>query len=316
MKTRRYIFAIIVLSGSALVCIFTIQKSNEVIIKTVSEQKSRSTTVQTNGNLPNISPHNVEYIDPLFGITDIARNLEKGLGNDEEAKLSLFELELKQSLKDGWNPPWSELNLELPQSAISQMGTIELAKKCFEFSLPARSMLLYSNPNYGIRRLEVLNNGFKELFGRRDVSEGLVAVIDMYSNELAAAVDDKKQINAIMGLTTLPELYSYPGIRKKIVGHEKQILQAHLRSLKQLAEYLDRRSEENTSTISKSYFSSSACESLFRSGMALGQIIAPQKYQDLREKLSRENWNSVHTNIEAKKYLYSAIHDLENIVPQ
>ncbi len=198
--------------------------------------------------------------------------------------LATFELALRASLKSGWQHTWSERGVWLTEKEIASLPTEELGKACFASGLPANLLLLYTNPNFAIRRLEVLHKhkGYAELFRRPDVWKGLIAAMEFHVSQLdprAERAEGTDNINPIRGLRILPVFYAYPSIRKSITGHEKEMISAHIRALEKLITYHDSQ-----------LFSLRVAPVLIKYGLALGKSISPQQYAAACSVLSQYGW--------------------------
>ena len=252
--------------------------------------------------------------DPLLNIDNIIRDFEKGLDESEENRLAMFELEMRTNLKNGWRPPWSELDLRLTDKEIALLSTEELGRACFASGLPARSLLLYDNPNFGIRRLEILHKGYAELFHRPDCWKALVAAMDLYAAELAPQGESTNNVNAIAGLTTLPELYGYPSLRKSIVGHEREMISAHIRALEKLSAYLNSRPDRTKPNVAAPFFSATAPVALVQSGLALGRRVSPQQYEVSRAALSSLRPGKGYASRDIDRFVDQAAQELKHFV--
>lgn len=255
-----------------------------------------------------------ERTDPLANIDSVIRDFQKGMEQSEDMRLIQFDLELKQSLKSGWKPPWSDLAPRLTDEQIRTMSTEDLGKACLASGLPARSMLIYDNPHFGIRRLEILHKGYTELFRRPDSWKAFAAVADLCSSQLDPNGPTNDNVNAVMVLTSLPYFYGYPAIRKQLAGHEREIISAHLQTLKKISAYLDAPPDKGQPANSAPFFSATAPTSLITSALALGKALSPEKYQAARLALSRHQWAKDYSARDVKQYVDHATSELQRFL--
>jgi hypothetical protein len=228
--------------------------------------------------------------DPLAGLDLSIRQYKKGLDPVEEARLKKFEDHLKESLKSGWKPTWSHLDGNLTDKEIKSLSTAELSRRLFDRGLPARTLMLYNSANTGIRRLEVLYTGYRELFQRPDCWKGLVASMDYYATQLDVHAQGTVNVNAITGLMTVPTFYSYPAIRANITGHEREIIAAHVRALKKISAYLSASMAATGTDKPKRFFAPMAPTALIKWALVVGQGLSEQQYQAARAALSQPKW--------------------------
>jgi len=228
--------------------------------------------------------------EPLAGLDQAIREYKKGLDAVEEARLKRLEDDLKESLKSGWKPTWSDLDAKLTDKEIESLSTTELSRRLFDSGLPARTLMLYDSANAGIRRLEVLHKGYKELFHRPDCWKGLVASMDYYAAQLDVHAKGTVNVNAITGLMTVPMFYTYPVIRANITGHEREIIAAHVRALKRLSAYLSASVAATGTDKPKPFFAAMAPSALTNWALVLGQGLSEQQYQAARAALSHPKW--------------------------
>jgi len=224
--------------------------------------------------------------DPLAGLDLTIREYKKGLYPAEEEHLKKLEDDLKENLKSGWKPPWSDLDAKLTDKEIESLSTTELSRKLFDSGLTARTLMLYDSANAGIRRLEVLYKGYKELFHRPDCWKGLVASMDYYAAQLNVHAQSTVNVNAIAGLMTVPKFYGYPAIRVNITGHEREIIAAHVQALKKLSAYLSASVASTGTDKPKPFFAAMVPSALINWALVLGQGLSEQQYQAARAALS------------------------------
>jgi len=271
-------------------------------------------TSQTTPSATQPAPSQPQRINPLANIDSVIRDFQKGLEQSEDLRLAQFDLELRRSLQLGWKPPWSDLAPGLTDEQIRTMSTEDLGKACLASGLPARSMMIYDNPHFGIRRLEILHKGYTELFRRPDSWKAFAAVADLCSSQLDPNGPTNDNVNAVMVLTSLPYFYGYPAIRKQLAGHEREIISAHLQSLKRISAYLDAPPGKGQAANSAPFFSATAPTSLITSALALGKAVSPEKYEAARLALSRHQWAKDYSARDVKQYVDDATSELQRFL--
>jgi hypothetical protein len=65
-------------------------------------------------------------VDAIAGVEQIMADLERSLTQSTEAELVDFELYLREQIKNGWKPTWSELQSSLNSEQLRQLDTEEL----------------------------------------------------------------------------------------------------------------------------------------------------------------------------------------------
>lgn len=254
------------------------------------------------------------YVEPLADLERISQAFHSKPDPNEEKRLDSLERDLRQSVASGWRPPWSGLEIKMTDEQIASLPTEALAKACFASGLPARTSLLYDNPNASFRRLEVLYRGFGELFSRDDAWKIPIGVIDLYAADLDSHDQTGSNVNAIMGLTTLPELYGYPKVRKQIAGHEKEIIAAHIRSLERISVYLASMPASHQDDAPAPFFSVTAPVVLVRWALVLGRDVSAEQYDAAHAALSQYKWLQDESPQHAKPLVDRAIEELKPFV--
>jgi protocatechuate 3,4-dioxygenase beta subunit len=254
---------------------------------------------------------------PLAGLDEAIRQYKKGLDPVEQERLKKMDDSWKQDIERGWKPPWSHLAAKLTDQEIESLSTAELGRRLFDNGLPARTLILYNSTNTGIKRLEVLYKGYKELFHRPDCWKGLIASLDYYAAQLAVSGKATDNVNAIAGLMTVPKFYGYPAIRVNITGHEREIIAAHVRALRRISAYLNASAASTGKGQHEAFFAPMAPSDLINWALALGQGLSEQQYQAARAALANPKWAKGIPAGEVRAYIDEAALMLEmfTIVP-
>jgi len=251
--------------------------------------------------------------DPLAGLSAVIRRYDKRPDAAEQRRLDSLENRLKESLKSGWKPPWADLAVQLTDEGIQSLSTADLGRRLFDTGLPARTLMLYESPDYGIRRLEVLYKGYRELFLRPDCWKGLVAALDSYSAQLDVRANATVNVNAITGLTIIPEFYAYPPIRATLSGHEREIIAAHVRALKKLSEYLTASAALQNTERSRAFSTRMAPSALINWGLAISRSLSEQEYQVAHDRLSSAQSAARFQSGDIKSFVDWAIIELDRL---
>lgn len=250
-----------------------------------------------------------------WGSLELAmRQYNKGADPAEDASLKRLEDALRENIKNGWKPPWSDLELKLTDKEIAPLSTAEICVKLFDGGLPARTLMLYNSANAGIKRLEVLYAGYRDLFHREDCWKGLVASMDYYAAQLNVRAQGTANVNAITGLMTVPKFYSYPPIRANIAGHQRELIAAHVRALKALKAYLDASASASGTDKAKPFFATMTPCVLVDWALVLGHDLSEQQYRSACTALSRTKWDGRTTDSDLLAYIDEAIVVLEHFV--
>jgi hypothetical protein len=263
---------------------------------------------------PETTPANRPKVDPLFGLDGVLIQFETATNQDHMTKLALFELSMKEKVSQGWKPPWSELDIALDDEEVRKLPTEELGRMLLTSGLPARTLLLYEDPHLGVKRLEALHKGYKELFQREDFWKAPVAAIHTWSSQLDPTKDNMTNVGVMVGFTALPTLYSYPTLSKKIEGHERELIAAHIQGLKQVASFVAASNNKTAADGSPAFFSATAPASLVTSALALGKKVNQQQFENAKTALSATQWPDQYTPNDVKHYVERAVDQLEPFV--
>ena len=251
-------------------------------------------------------------------IDDVVDELRKGLlkqiDEDEEVRLARFERNLRRQLNSGWKPPWKDYELQVTEDEIRKMPTKELGVRLWATGVHARKLLLFDHPNSALRRLEVCYKGYAELFNRPDLWEAIVAGINTCSSQLSASKSDRKNRTLVMSLTTLPEMYGYPPIRKRLAGHEKELIKAHMAALLRVKAFVVAVSSRGSSRTAALITPRTAIN-LWKCALALGEHLSPtQATSARRQPMSRFKWRKGHTDEDIPRYIDQAVIELRRFV--
>jgi hypothetical protein len=229
----------------------------------------------------------------------------------EQERLAKLDTRLRRQLASGWQPPWKGLELDLSPEAIGKMPTKQLAVRLWASGIHARELLLFDRPNSAMKRLEVCYKGYAELFGRRDLWEAMADGIQTSSVLLSADRTDRENRRLLSALTTLPQTYGYPPIRKTIAGHEKALIRAHVAALvriKALVVAVRGRGASGAALVTPR-----TVIQLCESALALGQRISPKQTAAARRSVAAFAWRDGQAGRDIPRYVDRAVPALERL---
>lgn len=255
-------------------------------------------------------------VDPVLDrlLESLETEAAKALDEDEEARLAEFELKLRQQLALGWKPPWREFDLDLTDEEIRKSPTRDLGIRLWATGLHARELIAFSRPNDAMKRLEVCYRGYAELFSRPDLWEAFRDGVVACSAQLAPAKSDQENLNFVMSLTTLPEMYAYPPIRRNMTGHEKEMIQAHITALLNIKEFVRAVSVRDTPESTAALVTPRTVIVLCQSALAIGKGLSPTQASSARDSLSQFKWSEEAMTEDIPRYVEQGVAELRGLV--
>ncbi|MCF7957502.1 MAG: HEAT repeat domain-containing protein [Phycisphaerae bacterium] len=233
----------------------------------------------------------------------------KSVKTDEEVRLEKLEIRLREQLATGWTPPWKSLNIPFTYEQINKMPTKELGVRLWATGLYARESLIFDHPNTAMKRLEVFHKGYTELFNRPDLWEAIVAGITVSSTQLSPSKPDKENLNRIMALTSISDTYEYPPVKRNIAGHEKELINAHIRALSKIKTFVEEMSGSTPSCISPR-----VAIRLCESALVLAKNYAPIKADSAGKKMSQFKWPKENFSKAIPGYIDQSVSALNRLV--
>jgi hypothetical protein len=171
-------------------------------------------------------------------LDDIQRTVQVNIAADDmNLRLMQYEKELRDQLAGGWKPPWSALEIKASDEELQRMSTRDLAGSLLASGIPEHEMLVVRDPNFALKRLELLHKGYGELLAREDLWETMASGIEFSSNQLDRNAKFVDNARILSGLKKVANLYSYPPIKKQIMGHEKDFIKAHIAALSSIGQF-------------------------------------------------------------------------------
>ena len=225
-------------------------------------------------------------VDPM--LDDIRKNVIREIEKKEDVQLAQVEMRLRQLLANGWKPPWRALDVKLTDDEIRNMPTQTLAAHLFATGVPAREMIAFGDrAPVVMKRLEVCYRGYSELFGRPDLLDAIIAGLEM-SSYLSPDRPDRDNLNLVMALTAVPQMYGAAPIRDKIVGHERDLIKAHINALKNIRGYIVAMSTRTTTCL----ITPRSAIVLSNTAIEVAEQVAPSEARAARAALSQFPWKA------------------------
>jgi hypothetical protein len=275
-----------------------------------ASQRSLSSQSSTSQDGPTDPVPAKIVVDPA--VDEVIRSLEtKTADKAEEMRLAKFELELRLQLASG-RKIWGE-ELTQTEEEIRKMPTRELGLRLWATGLHAREFMTFDHPNYAMKRMEVFYKGWAELFQRPNVWEAMIGGIETLSSQLDTTKSDRENLEFAMALMTLPETYGYPPIRRSLIGHEKELIQAHVAALLKIKEFVLAVSGRGTSRTAALMTPRTAII-LSQTAVALGKSLSPALALSARESLSQFPWSEGYTSEDIPRYVDQAVLKLRGII--
>jgi hypothetical protein len=246
-------------------------------------------------------------IDPM--LDKINEALLKEIDEDERIRLLLFEAKMRKHLNSGWKPPWRGLEIKETEDEIRKMPTKELGIRLWATGIHARELLLYDNPNRALVRLKVFYKGYAELFSRPDLGEAMVAAIDASSSQLSPDNSDRANLSFVMALTTLPMTYAYPPISQALVGHEKELITAHVAALLRIKAFVSAVSARGSSKTAK-LVTPRTVINLSQIALTIGERVWPMQAKSARHSMSQFEWTKEYSDENLARYIDKAVAEL------
>jgi len=244
-------------------------------------------------------------------LADIRKDFLDEVSNSESVRLALFELALRKQMADGWKPPWND---RLPQTdeELRKMSTKELGSKLLATGIPAREMILYgSRPSFAMKRLEVCYRGYSELFSRPDLVDAIVGSLDVASR-LSPDRSDRDNLNLAMALFSIPEMYEYPPIRDKILGHERELIDAHIDVLLNIKTFIGKNGVNRNKTAA-ALIAPYRLIGLSESVLSFAERVSPKETQAARASLAKFPWKANGDITEMIQYIDLSVALLKNL---
>ena len=238
--------------------------------------------------------------DPM--LDDIRKEVLAEVEKNEDVRLAQFELRLRQQMASGWKPPWRGLDVQLTDDELRTLSTTELAVRLWATGIHARELIAFDRASFAMKRLEVCYRGFSELFNRPDLLDAIIAGIGM-SSHLSPDRPDRDNLNLVMALTAVPQMYEYRPIRNTIVGHEQEVIDAHILALANIKTFVIAMSKRNTAAM----ITPRSAIVLSNAALALAERISPMEAQAARESLSHFPWKAANEVDDIARYIDQSV---------
>lgn len=245
--------------------------------------------------------------DPTAAIGSIGAAFALGNSDAALAGQKTALLKMKRDGKTMWG---SEKWMKSP-AYYASLSTTELAKECFEKPLFGIELGVHDDDRFGLQDLQIMHNGFAELFGRDDMWKGILAVYDDMSSKISPENDLMTIVAVDNNFEKMGALYRWPAFSKQVEGREGIFLAANLRAVKRYRWYLDNYDPKKLGT-SMPFF----CEpcSVAKVALMLAERVDPQRSAEIASAIHSVTWPRVQRMEDVKNYLDLVITSLAGVV--
>ena len=196
-----------------------------------------------------------------------------------------------------------------PPSYFQGMDTESLAKECFSSGLFAAEMLAFAGKEeVAFIRLEIMHNGFAELFNRPDMWKGVLAVYEMLISNLDPQGEKNDVFSSALFLHALKQLYFFNPFKKQINGNEKIFLEVNLKALKRFRWFIENSHLSRFEPKIPFYVEPFTVVSV---ALMLQHKVNPKNYDDIISQLSSVRFTTEQNKDDIKYYLDMAIPAIE-----
>ncbi len=249
-------------------------------------------------------------ISPTAGLNSLINNYEDKLPQTKKRDNTLTQHRIKLlDSKFNGESLWGADEWMKELSHYNKLDTISLALEFFSRGIFSSEMMAFDNYEYAFQRLEVMHNGFQELFQRSDMWQGIIEVYNYYTSKLSADAHFKDVVFASSGLGSLQYLYYYDNFKDQVKGREAIFFKANLNALKQFQYYLENYSSEKIGTELPFY---SAPSSVSNVALMLHKQVDNKKFLSIKADISAIRWEKEQNIEDVRRFLDTVIKALEN----
>jgi len=112
-----------------------------------------------------------------------------------------------------------------------------------------------------------------------------------------------------MALTTLPETYAYPPISQALVGHEKELITAHVAALLRIKAFVSAVSARGSSKTAK-LVTPRTVINLSQIALTIGERVWPMQAKSARHSMSQFEWTKEYSDENLARYIDKAVAEL------
>jgi hypothetical protein len=244
-----------------------------------------------------------QAVSPTAELETMIRCYEKGpvLSGALNVELDAFEKNLKAFKKKGGRL-WGSEKWMRTKDYYKGLTTVQLARECFSRGIFASEMMAFApNSEFAFARLEIMHKGFTELFDRKDLSNGILAVYEYLAAKIVPRNSLEEVVQASLEIAALAEFYShFTPFREQVKGREKAFLDANIMVLRKFTYYIDNFDPEKVGTIIPFYRSPSVVANV---ALMLKKQVEPVAYARIITEISEVRFSRQQGIDEVGAYL-------------
>ncbi len=178
-------------------------------------------------------PRSAYERNPMLQLSTLIEAFESGLTYDGASSPALAEAEKELlEFKENGGSFWGARSWMEEPEYYRDLSSATLADECFSRPIVAQDMEVHDDPQLVFKRLEIMHNGFAELFRRRDMFVGIQLVYGKLAERIAPDAPAGQIRRAAAALKSLREFYKFPVFRTQAHGHEQDFLDLNLQVLR------------------------------------------------------------------------------------
>jgi len=310
--------AIFLLIAYWLYCIHTRDVLTQIPVKSTTQTITHiSAKTVNNANKQKLASQ-PEYdlsftVNPTLELEGLIKSFEKELFEEAQKEADLASKILEwQNLRKNGTKLWGSQKWMKEPSYYKSLNTIELAEECFSRQIFANEMAIFDNPRFAFERLKIFHNGFAELFGRKNMWEGILHVYEY----LLLKIDPKSQLKEIVDASdqflSLSKLYEIDRFKEQVKnGRERIFLATNLHVLKRYKWYIENYDPQKWGTTG---FFCEPC-AVAQVALMLTKQVDPQRYTTIQPTIANVRWTEKQKVEDLKSFIDLVIISLDGIVP-
>lgn len=252
----------------------------------------------------------IVQVAPLLALDRLVEIYEHGIPPALQAEIALREFrETFRNAKASGETLWGSENWMKSRQYYESLETTALAEECFDRPTFYFTMRIYDNPRFAFARLEIMHEGFAELFRRDDMWKGLVHAFDVSASRLVPESDLMTIIQASGHLDALSRnLYLIPEFQDQVRGHEQEFYEASFSALKSFRDYILAFDPQRQGA-SIPFFGEA--DRTAEGTLLLLSQIDPERYDEIAPKLKEFRMSPEQSMDELREFLDMTIEALE-----
>ncbi len=252
-------------------------------------------------------------VNPSAGLSRIINEFEEDQAETSELKIELANQELKLlDAKRSGTTMWGSEKWMKDSNYYKSLSTVPLAKECFSQGIFWAEMMLFDNSEFAFQRLKIMHNGYSELFKRKDMWKGILAVYEMLYSKIDPKSELKEIVEASRGLDSFQKLYGFPQFKKQIKGREEVFLNANLNALKRFRWYIEEYDPEKIGTNMPFYCAPCSVADV---ALMLMKQVNYRKYAEIIPEIIDIRWSQEQKIGDVKSFFDQVITALEESLP-